>query len=243
MYKYDKFNRPEQEANPITVADRAIQQSRQDLSSITTIQGVVAYLHQNGDTISKRDIANFEYLLEHLYENEVIHIAFTGMFEAETTDKRRTITGSRKSQGSGSFSNAAFAFTNERLIYARKAGTMGTIVFGGSYVKSIDIDEIRKISSYSRLLIGSIVLETITNTIRIQHSNEFTPKMAEIIRRFVEHRRKEQKHNQSVPIQYVIPSSDVADEIRKFKQLEIDGIITHEEFETKKRELLATSNM
>ena len=206
-------------------------------AKMRTIDEISEYLETIGDTPAKRDIANFEYLLNNLYDDEHIHIAFSGLLEAETTDKRSTFVSDRESSSSRDTTNAAFALTNQRLIYARKTGIMGTVVMGGSYVKTVDLEEIRKVSSYSRLLLGTLVLETIMSTIRVQGEKNSIEKITDIVRRFVDEFRK--KNKQPATVQVTQASQiDTAEELRKFKQLEIDGIISAEEFEAKKKDLM-----
>ncbi len=51
---------------------------------------------------------------------------------------------------------------------------------------------------------------------------------------------KEQKAMNSIPapITPIIQTEDVAEQLKKFKQLENEGIITQEEFEIKKKQLI-----
>ncbi|MCL2383777.1 MAG: SHOCT domain-containing protein [Oscillospiraceae bacterium] len=207
---------------------------------IASIEHVEAHLIVGGREPDKQDIKNFEYLLEHIDEDETIHIIFVGHLEAETTDKSSTWTSNRNRDSSGPITTSAFALTNVRLIYARDAGGVRTVLGRGSYVKSIDLSEIRKVSSYKRLLLGTTVLETITNTIRIHHLEKNNAnKITEDIRVFVNKVKTEQRQT-AMPVKIVneAPHMHVTEELRKFKQLELDGIITAEEFEAKKKELM-----
>lgn len=69
----------------------------------------------------------------------------------------------------------------------------------------------------------------------------FFPKSNEDAKKCVDYINKkiQERYNQTTPtFQYTTSSLSAADEIRKFKQLLDDGIITQEEFDQKKKQLL-----
>jgi len=182
-----------------------------------TIEGIRAYLKANNDTTSGGDIKNFEALLDSLQPDEVIHIPFTGALVIQV-------------DGEDSEVNTAFAFTNTRLIYKRNAGILSTLGGHGDQFGTMPLTDVYGASSHNNIIMGSLMIDTIRDTIEIKHNKEFCAKMVEIIEDHLE------KHKQSA---VQVAQVDVTEELRKYKQLETDGIITNEEFEAKKKELLS----
>ena len=190
-------------------------QAELEAGELKTIAGIKAYLEANNDTTGKGDIKNFEALLENLRDDEVIHIPFTGAFVIQV-------------DGEDSEVNTAFALTNKRLIYKRNAGILSTLGGHGDQFGTIPIEDIYGVSSQNLLIMGSIVIDTTRDTLVIKHNKEFTNKMAGILQDHIDNFKSTVTTNQV----------DTSEELRKFKQLEVDGIITAEEFEAKKKELL-----
>ena len=86
------------------------------------------------------------------------------------------------------------------------------------------------VESKSKSVLGSVQDE---NTLTFGHGEV---DMANEIYDFIEKRRTEIKRGVSAPAPVI--QTNVADEIRKFKELLDEGIITPEEFEEKKKQLL-----
>ena len=114
--------------------------------------------------------------------------------------------------------------TNKRVIFCNS-------VLGMSHCKEIPIEDIQSIDSkeVSFLGVGKLRIKGITETFVIGVSKK---EISEKVKQVINGNRQEKTNN------YNILNISNADEILKFKKLLDDGIITQEEFERKKQELL-----
>ena len=197
-----------------------------------TIEEIREHVRDNKDSLTFGQIRSFKYLIRHLDDNEHILVAFDGVLGSEMSTKGGKLSRSEGSLTGSNRSWAVFAFTNQRMIYARKRGFFSTIFMAGSFIKTIALNEIKKVSAYKRVFWGTIVLETMTNTISILKRRRLASHYAELIRRATS--STQTNVNQGTSVQGL----GIAEEIKALKQLEIDGIISSEEFETKKRRLM-----
>lgn len=120
-----------------------------------------------------------------------------------------------------------FILSNQRILFFYKAGfSEASIVFNLSEINSINC-------SGNGLTGGHIEIHTVTITldILVTYKKEVMQEIQNIINYAMSN-----YHHQPAPLASNIDSTD---EIRKFKQLLDDGIITQEEFETKKKQLLS----
>ena len=205
-----------------------------------TVKEVRKHVKSNRDSLTWGQRRSLRYIIQHLDDNEEIVVAFDGVLGDAMSTKggkvsrtEGTLTGSNRSW-------VVFAFTNQRLIYARRRGIISTIFMAGSFVKTVELREIKKVSAYKRVFFGTIVLETFTNTIKILKRRRLATTYAELIRRAISAHSQTSNRSDSPP-----PSQGlgIAEEIRALKQLEIEGIISNEEFEAKKRKLMGLQNM
>ncbi len=124
--------------------------------------------------------------------------------------------------------NGVVVVTNKRIIFCSS-------VLGNTKIKQMRIEEIKSIDENINGLtkMGQFRIQGITETFVI---NIFKAKIVDDLRASICKVQEMQKtSNTEISNNYKLSS---ADEIMKFKQLLDDGIITQEEFERKKKELL-----
>ncbi len=123
----------------------------------------------------------------------------------------------------------AYALTNKRII-------MGQWKLTGENFKSIKIENINDITYQKRLLQGIITIDTYKETFSVGLDNKYSQNVNKALNE--EFDKLKDKMNNSSNSQTNTQTTSAIDEIRKFKQLLDEGIITQEEFNSKKKELL-----
>ena len=125
-------------------------------------------------------------------------------------------------------SNFAYAITSKRLILAQKN------VFAGEKSKIINLDNLNDITKNKGILNGVIAFDTIKETFNVNVTASCADKLYSAISELISDFKREKQSNQTTNI----IQNSTADEILKFKNLLDAGIITQEEFDKKKKELL-----
>ncbi len=118
--------------------------------------------------------------------------------------------------------------TEKRIIFLDKG------MIYGLKQREIPLDKINSISQKKGLLLGNITIQDGATAIKIENIDKnsispFVDTLNSAIDAF-----KTPLRSTSIPSQF----HHGADELRKFKELLDDGIITEEEFDTKKRQIL-----
>lgn len=127
---------------------------------------------------------------------------------------------SNKNQG-----NFAYAITNKRLILGQKKVIGETVQF-------INLDNINDITLSTNAFYGYITFDTFKECFKVCFADIEAKKLYPVLNRhFANFKNKSQQTNS-------VPQNDAASEIMKFKQLLDAGIITQEEFDAKKKQLL-----
>lgn len=103
-------------------------------------------------------------------------------------------------------------------------------------LKVFKFSDIREFTMLNNILSNNICVETLTEHFCISVSTSsrlqrIFNKLTELHRKFIEKKEKENSKQSN-------PSLSIADELMKFKQLLDAGVITQDEFEKKKRDLL-----
>ena len=129
----------------------------------------------------------------------------------------------------GNDTTACAVSSNDTFIFASKP-------LIGDKTKRISLSDIKEISVLNKLITNQVVFETLTEKFAVNlGSSEKVNEVAKIVRSYVTNfktqKRISEKPNGGKPI-------SVADELLKFKQLLDAGVITQEEFDKKKAELL-----
>lgn len=125
----------------------------------------------------------------------------------------------------------AYAITNKRIIMAQKK------IFG-KVCQTISLDNINDITYESGMLWGILTVDTIKETFNVGLNKKSADKIhAAVINEF----QKFKKFNKT-DTNTKAGTRSVAEQIKEFKELLDTEVITKEEFEKKKRELLEQKN-
>lgn len=119
--------------------------------------------------------------------------------------------------------------TNRRVLFLNK-----NMFFGGDST-DIPLNMINAVQLTNHLLLSDI---TIVNGANSTQLKQLAKESAAIMAKTIKKESYKYQHNLLHPENNMASSIDPADEIRKFKKLADDGIITQEEFEAKKKQLL-----
>lgn len=119
--------------------------------------------------------------------------------------------------------------TNRRVIFLNK-----NMFFGGDST-DIPLNMINSVQLITHLLLADISITTGANTTMLK---QLTKESAGILAKTIKQESLKFQQQMLHPNVNEKETTDSTDEIRKFKQLADDGIITQEEFEAKKRQLL-----
>jgi len=174
-----------------------------------------------GCSESKADFAvvGFEYIAKILHsdENALYCIATGPVYERETQN---------------SVGNAAVVVTNKRIIIA---GETSDLIKTASSM-SVDLQHVDSINIEAGIIAYTLYISTAGKQIectyaatKVDGSEEYLQGFANAV--YAAKKEKVQKDTTSIP-------NSAADEIKKFKELLDMGIITQEEFDTKKKQLL-----
>lgn len=114
--------------------------------------------------------------------------------------------------------NAAVAVTDKRIIYGQK------LLFNRENGKSIALDKISDISRTSNPVFTIITIDALKDKFNIAIGRDFGDKAFQALTSALDTKET--------------PQSDVTDQLRKLKGLLDDGILTQDEFDAKKKQLL-----
>lgn len=160
-------------------------------------------------------IKHFSVIAEHLAEDEKVLMTFIGLHNYQSATKHD--------------SNYAYAVTNKRIVMAQKN------MIAGEKIQTVYLDNINDITFQSGLAFGIMTIDTIKEVFNVGldkiSAKAIHGKVMDILH---DMRRTIDKSSQT-DSRVVISA---ADEIMKFKQLMDAGIITADEFDRKKKELL-----
>ncbi|WP_353096214.1 PH domain-containing protein [Tissierella praeacuta] len=125
--------------------------------------------------------------------------------------------------------NFAYAITNKRIIFGQKK------LLAGEIVKSISLDFINDVTletatGVGLLANGVITFDTMKDTFNVMVNAKQANNILQKIQGILFDKKKSDSNDNK--------KASEADEIRKYKDLLDDGIITEEEFDKKKKELL-----
>ena len=125
--------------------------------------------------------------------------------------------------------------TNYGIVYGKQDGLLS----GGTIIKQINIDEILDISRIDyNIFVGRICISTRTEECIIEVNRSQTTHLFEMIRNAIHDIVDKKTPPSATTTTTIIQPISTADEIKKFKDLLDMGIITQEEFDAKKKQLL-----
>ena len=168
-----------------------------------------------GQGISKRwGLKHFEIIENNLQPDEKVLMTFIGLHNYISISKHEN--------------NFAYALTDKRLIFAQKKLLVGEII------KSISLDFINDVTletaTGSGLLMNAILtFDTMKETFNVMVNAKQGNNILQEIQSILFNSKKSSNSDSG---------GSGADEIRKYKELLDDRIITEEEFNKKKKELL-----
>lgn len=125
--------------------------------------------------------------------------------------------------------NYAYAITNKRLVLGQKKVI-------GEATQFVNLANINDITYSAGGIYGYITIDTFKECIKICFSTQEAAKLYPVLNKYFadfKHRSK----TASAPVIHAASASP-ADELRKYKQLLDDGIITQAEFNAKKKQIL-----
>lgn len=169
-----------------------------------------------GQGITKKwTFKHFSLVANNLSENEYVVFCFIGLHNYISTTKHD--------------GNYGYALTNKRLLIAQQK------VVGNS-VKSIILDKLNDITKQRGILLGVLTIDTLSEIVNVAIDKDSVDRISDSLNEII----YDFKHsNDNIILQSVQQNStSSADEIRKFKELLDEGIISEEDFSAKKKELL-----
>lgn len=123
--------------------------------------------------------------------------------------------------------HTAIVFTTKKMMYAQRRKIMG------DFVKTVNYDNINDISSKIGWLFGDIVIDSLTEYMDLSVDKVKVEEIRKLSLEAIDsYRAKKNSANGQ------IQALSAADELKKFKELLDMGIITQEEFDAKKKQLL-----
>lgn len=157
---------------------------------------------------------HFAIIADHLLPDETVLMAFIGLHNYESMTKHDNY--------------FAYAITDKRIIMAQKH------TFSGEKLQTVSLNNINDIKFKSGLAFGIMTVDTTKEKFNValdkKSAKAITEKVLEVLNEIQSNRAA-----QSAPQSNTVSS---ADEILKFKQLLDAGVITQDEFDAKKKQLL-----
>ncbi len=163
-----------------------------------------------GKGIGKWGLKAFELIEAQLMPGEQALICFNGIHDYKSTTEHK--------------GNHSYAITNKRLILAQKK-------LLGENVQFIILDNINDITKNSRALFGFITFDTYKECFKVCFSAKEADNLYPVINEYFADFKKKANTVPAAPI-------SEADELLKFKKLLDDGIISQDDFNAKKKQLL-----
>lgn len=167
-------------------------------------------------------IKHFQLLIDNLKPDEVIHCVFIGLHNYKSLSKHDN--------------NYAYAMTDKRIIMAQHK------MFGAN-VQSVNIENINDITlsktGIGGLGIGTVCIDTFKETfnvgVNVSFASNIYDKAHEV---WDEIRAKKDAANNVAPAAAAAPAKSPVEQIKEYKELLDMGIISQEEFDAKKKQLL-----
>jgi len=178
--------------------------------------------------INREKLQNLEYPFEETGFRISSHLNFLIDILDDDEDVLFLFVGLAENWGGAS---TACAVTNkDTIVFASKG------LLGNDNLKRIKISDIKEVSVSSTLILNDIVeVETLTEKFGLNFSGqEQAIRVQNILRKYISRFEKENRSSNST----VLSSLSPADEIKKFKALLDEGIISEQEFDEKKKQLL-----
>lgn len=165
-------------------------------------------------TIKKWITRHFKLIEEQLNDDEYVMFCFVGLHNFVSTTKHDN--------------NHAYALTNKRLILAQQKVI-------GNNVQSIVLDNLNNVSKNAGMMYGTLTINTLGASVVVGVDKGAADNINDELNKIIYDLKN--TANTSIVLNNSSAVTPV-DEIRKYKELLDDGIISQEEFDKKKTELL-----
>ncbi|MEK9197113.1 PH domain-containing protein [Ureibacillus sp. FSL E2-3493] len=163
----------------------------------------------------KWGVKHFKVLQDNLLRGEKVLMTFIGLHNYISATKHD--------------SNYAYAITNKRILFGQKSLT-------GEKFKAVQFDKINDITFQKGLVFGILTIDTPQEKFNVGLDAGCATSINNKIHEVFDNLKSASSQG-NIP-QATNPSISAADEILKFKKLLDAGILTQEEFEAKKKQLL-----
>ncbi|APH18878.1 PH domain-containing protein [Clostridium botulinum] len=162
----------------------------------------------------KWGVKHFKIIEDNLMGDEKVYMTFIGMHKSVYSN-----------EDGGYF---AYAITNRRIMLSQKSAV------AGETFKSVSLENINDITFESGVLFSTITIDTIREILKIELYKGSGKLVNSKIHEVIDAINNNSKHRSLQSNNAV----SVADELKKFKELLDMGVLTQEEFNAKKKQLL-----
>lgn len=163
-------------------------------------------------------IKHFKVLEKNLRNDEEVYMTFIGLKDFISMTKHD--------------SNYAYAITNKRIIFGQRK-------LIGENFKSVVFDRINDISSSLGMVFGTVTIDTLGETFNVGVDKKTADNISKEEHKIIFDMRSGGLDNDKTNTKEKLNKAiDPVAEIRKYKELMDDGIITKEEFDEKKKQIL-----
>ncbi|PEN08616.1 PH domain-containing protein [Bacillus pseudomycoides] len=191
--------------------------ARRGEGPLSSAEGMYQYCIDNkfGSGFNEKwGVKHFRVLENNLMNGEKVQMAFIGIHNYQSTTKHDN--------------NYAYAITNKRIMFGQKTLT-------GEKFKAVDHGKINDISFETGMLFGFLTIDTPQEKFKVALDKASATSINNNIHQVLD----ALKNNTSEVQPQSIPTpTSVADELKKFKELCDMGVITEDEFNAKKKQLL-----
>lgn len=162
-------------------------------------------------------LKHFQVLVNNLRDDETVLMTFIGLANFVSMSKHDN--------------NYAYAITNHRIMFGQKK------MFGEDF-KSVLFDRINDISSSTGIVFGTVTIDTLGERFNVGVNKYSATNISNEVHRIIFDQRINNSNASDKQTTKLKKEIDSVDEIRRYKELLDEGIITEEDFNQKKKNLL-----
>lgn len=204
----------EQYRDPLSTAEGIYHYST---NTFSTAEGMYQYCNDNkfnSGCNKKFMLEHFKIIEDNLMDDEKVYVTFVGVHNYVSATKHD--------------GNHAYAITNKRIM----------IVQEDIDIISISLEDINNITFKSGIVLGTITIDTIKGTFNIGTDKTAAKLVDSRIHQAINEIFNDNNDNNEIERLGSNTVVSVADELKKFKELLDMGVLTQEEFDAKKEQLL-----